>query len=123
MNINRLKKVNTYQIQIFCGLREGYTSKLRAFEEAKSIVQAHVDGVGLCVSITETQFIYTNGYEPGLVIGLINYPRFPSEKEALLSKAMELAEKLMDELKQYRVSVVTPEHTYLLENPSLSAQS
>jgi len=118
-----VKKVETYQIQIFCGLREGYTSMLRAFEEAKSIVQAYVDGVGLCVSITETQFIYTNGHEPGLIIGLINYPRFPSEKEALLSKAMGLAEKLMDELKQYRVSVVTPEYTYLLENPSLLAQS
>ena len=45
---------------------------------------------GLCVTVAPTTYVYTGGAEEGVVIGLINYPKFPSdhinsiENEAIL---------------------------------------
>ena len=74
-------------------------------------IQEYVDRVGLCVSVTPTTFIYTNGCEPGFAIGLINYPRFPAEPSAIREKALELAWLLKDVAQQYKVSVVFPDVT------------
>lgn len=67
--------------------------------------------VGLCVTITPTNYIYTGGEESGVEIGLINYPRFPSTKDVLLSKAKELGERLMLACHQWSFLVMTPDET------------
>ncbi len=49
------------------------------YDKAHEICRAHCDAVGLCVTVTATSYIYTGGEEAGVIVGLINYPRFPSE--------------------------------------------
>lgn len=66
---------------------------------------------GLCVTLTPTEYIYTAGAEDGLIVGLINYPRFPKEPEELLAQARRLAEFLMDRLFQSSCTVQTPTET------------
>ena len=50
---------------------------------------------GSCFTVTPSKFIYTGGEEDGFVIGLVNYPRFPSEPGVLQTRAEALAEKLL----------------------------
>ena len=54
------------------------------------VIQSYVDDVGLCVSVTSTDYRYTNGLEPGFRIGFRNYPRFPSTPLDLLEHAEKL---------------------------------
>ena len=49
------------------------------------------DAQGLCVTITRTNYVYTGGEEAGVIIGLINYARFPSNREEIWAKAEALA--------------------------------
>lgn len=66
---------------------------------------------GLCVTVDPTKFIYTGGEETGAVIGLINYPRFPSQTSELTERARKLAKRLLDATCQLSVLVMTPEST------------
>jgi hypothetical protein len=66
---------------------------------------------GACVTLTPTTYVYTGGAETGLIVGLINYPRFPKDPEALMAQAATLAEFLMDELCQGSCTVQGPELT------------
>lgn len=67
--------------------------------------------VGLCVTVEPVEFIYTGGAEAGVRVGLINYPRFPTTKEALFSAALDLATKLRADLCQHSFSIVGPDET------------
>jgi hypothetical protein len=115
-----MKTTPTYEAQIFCGLQEGYTGLVHDVADAKAICKAFVDTVGLCVTFTETTFIYTEtedtpkGHEPGFGVGLIDYPRFPSTPDEIKAKAIELAGLLKEAFKQHRVSVVCTDETILL---------
>lgn len=72
---------------------------------ARQFLQKYVMD-GACVSISEEQYIYTLGREDGIVVNLINYPRFPKTEEELLDQAITLARKLMIELYQGSCTVV-----------------
>jgi hypothetical protein len=111
-----MKTVVTYWAKIFCGLREGYDGPEHHVGEVERICQRFVDQVGLCVTVTPTTFVYKNGREQGAIVGLINYPRFPSTMEELRHKAFALALLLKRELKQLRVSVMFPHDTVMLED-------
>lgn len=50
---------------------------------------------GLCVTVTPTKFIYTLGEETGAEIGLINYPRSPTNPDDIMEKACRLAHEVM----------------------------
>lgn len=119
-----MKTSRTYWANIYVGFREGYSDTYHTFEEAKDICQKYVDEVGLCATITPTDYIYTNkgvggiGYEPGVIIGLINYPRFPSVSD-VRRKALELAGLFLREFKQNRVTVMFSDHTVMLEREDL----
>ena len=78
---------------------------------AKQAIQNFVDRDGLCVTLSAQTFIYTGGCEEGIRVGLINYPRFPSEPEAIVLKAQKLATHLRVWLGQQSYSIVTPENT------------
>lgn len=75
-------------------------------DKARDVCRRYCMEVGLCVTVTPTEFIYTGGAETGFVVGLLNYPRFPAEPEVLRDKAQALAERLRAELCQW---------SYLLE--------
>lgn len=67
---------------------------------AEQICRAYCDEIGLCVTVTPTHYIYKDGQEQGVVVGLINYPRFPSEPSAIWDKAERLAMLLKVGLEQ-----------------------
>lgn len=69
---------------------------------------------GACVSVAKTVFVYTGGEETGVVVTLINYPRFPASPDELDGKALALAEHLILALHQLSASVETPRETFWL---------
>jgi hypothetical protein len=80
-------------------------------EEAKQIIRRHCKQVGLCVTVEPTTYIYTFGEEAGYKVGFINYPRFPTNGDALHAMAVELGKLLMEETHQGSFTVVGPHYT------------
>lgn len=117
-----MKTVPTYTAEINIGLREGYAGPLIRTSVLKDSVQAYVDEVGLCATFTDTQFIYPGGREPGLKIGLINYPRFPKPNTYVKAQAITIASRLMVLAKQQRVTVVCTDETIMLEQSHTQTQ-
>jgi hypothetical protein len=78
------------------------------YQEAKSACQNYCDLVGLCVTVSKIHYIFTNGDEKGVAVGLINYPRFPSTPEEITARAIELGDLLRERLRQQSYSVQTP---------------
>ncbi len=89
-------QVETYSVQIFMA---------GDVDEAKKICREFCYNFGLCVTVTPTTYIYTGGEEAGFVVGLLNYPRFPTAPAVLFDTAGRLAEELRTRLFQ---------HSYLL---------
>lgn len=79
---------------------------------AKQICRRFCFANGLCVTVSPTDYIYTGGQQAGFVVGLINYPRFPSSPEELFSTAARLAKDLMFDLCEESFSIETPESTH-----------
>lgn len=78
---------------------------------AKRTCRSYCFGVGLCVTVEPVTYIYTGGEEEGVRVGIINYPRFPSDAEKLRLRARELAHQLMHDLYQHSYSIVGPDET------------
>jgi hypothetical protein len=109
-----LTESKSHNVQIWVGLREQYSDTLRTIYDVRSICDTYVNEIGDCVTITPTEFRYKHGYEEGIIVGYINYPRFPRSEEEITKRALNLAERLLIGLKQERVSVTTPKKTYML---------
>ena len=71
---------------------------------------------GYCVTVTPTEYVYAFGQEPGLIVGLINYPRFPATPDEIFKIACEIAEKLRQQLYQDSYSIQTPTETHWFSN-------
>ncbi len=56
----------------------------------KEVIQEYCNSVGLCVTVTDTDFIYTGGSEIGVRIGLRQYPRYPQSETAIMAHAQRL---------------------------------
>ena len=78
---------------------------------AKQTIRAECLRNGLCVTVEPTTFIYTGGEESGIVVGLIQYPRFPAKKLALEARAVDLARKLRRSMFQRSVLVMFLDRT------------
>jgi hypothetical protein len=98
----RREQTSSYPVSIFVA---GDVS------EAREICRAFCDEEGLCVTVTPTTYVYTDGEEAGVIVGLINYPRFPSEPSDIVTAAKLLALELMHKLGQESVTVQTPDET------------
>lgn len=66
---------------------------------------------GLCVTVEPTEFVYTGGAETGVRVGLLNYPRFPSDAAEILDRARALADELRERLCQHSWLIVTPDES------------
>ena len=110
-----MKTVDTFTAQIAVGFKNIDTGNVKSIEYAREICQDYCNKIGLCVTITETEFIYTDGNERGCIVGLINYPRFPSTPEEILKHATRIAYYLMAEYEQYKISIICPDKTYMIE--------
>lgn len=69
---------------------------------------------GLCVTLEPCDYIFTAGLEYGMVVGFINYPRFPQEKEKITARAIQVAKLLKEKLCQSSCAVMTPDETVWL---------
>ena len=105
----------TFTATIYVGVVEGYDGPAHTFEEVRDLLQGYCNTKGFCVTMTQTEFIYTSGIEPGVIVGLIQYPRFPMPEAELEIRAVEIATKLMLKLGQTRVSIVFTDETITLE--------
>ena len=105
----------TFTANIYVGLKEGYEGPTHTFDGARFIIREYVSSIGLCVTITPTEFWYVNGNEPGIIVGLINYPRFPTTPQRIKDMAIELGYQLKDAFKQQRISIVCTDETIMLE--------
>jgi hypothetical protein len=106
--------IPTYTADIYVGAREGYSDKIREPWEFNKCVSDYVNEVKLAATITHLNFQYVDGNEPGVKVGLINYPRFPKSRQQIRDLAFSLAEKLKAEFKQERVTIVFPDDTVML---------
>lgn len=79
--------------------------------QAKQVCREYCYDVGLCVTIEPVDYIYTGGEESGFRIGLINYPRFPTDERDLKEKAGDLVLLLMRRLCQHSWTIVGPRET------------
>ena len=81
--------------------------------KATAICRQFCQDVGYCVTVTETDYVYTDGpeYDPGVIVGLINYPRFPALPEQMWATAKRLAERLREGLGQQSYSIQSPSRT------------
>ncbi len=114
-----MKTVDTYWANIYCGLQKAYSGDIIDIAYAKELCQEFCNKVKLGLTFTPTNFIYVDGSEPGFIVGLINYPRFPSSSFAITNKAHELGKILLKELSQERISIVFPNETVMLEKEDL----
>jgi hypothetical protein len=81
-------------------------------EVAKQALREECMREGLCVTVEQTTFIYTGGEEAGYVVGLLNYPRFPSKPEALRARAEVVMLLLLRATFQHSALMVTPETSH-----------
>ena len=109
-------EIPTFTADIWVGRRVGYTNKIHPMSIAYKIIHEYCNQIGLCVSITETNFIYTardagnttDGEEPGFKVGLINYPLFPQTEGKIKEIAQNLAILLKEAYEQKKVTIVYP---------------
>lgn len=97
-----IKAVSSYPVSIFIA---------GDVNLAKTICREFCDREGLCVTVTPTTYVFTGGEEDGVIIGLINYPRFPTEPGQLQRTAAALAQELREKLEQTSFTIQTPELT------------
>ena len=79
--------------------------------------KAFCNEIGFCVTVTETNFIYTGGSETGFEIGIINYARFPSNYDGLITNAEVLAKRLIEDSFQSSCSIVSSRESIYITKP------
>ena len=79
-------------------------------EVAKQVVREYVR-CGLCVTIEPMLCVYTGGEENGYIVGLRNYPKYPSTLAQIMGHALALAELLRAATFQDSYMVVGPRET------------
>lgn len=79
--------------------------------KAQELCRAYCDETGFCVTVTPTTYIYRDGQASGLVVGLINYPRFPQPEAELWDRAYTIALRLIDGLEQQSCTIQAPDKT------------
>jgi len=110
-----MKKNDTFTANIYLGLQHGYSGGYSSVEEVRAWLQNYCNKVKLGVTLTPTEFIYVDGGEPGIIIGLIKYPRFPKWTSEIKEEAIKIAQGLMKLCHQERISIVFSDETIMLE--------
>jgi hypothetical protein len=81
-------------------------------EAALRICREYCLEIGLCVTVTPTEYIYTGGAEKGFEVGLIQYTPFETTPEEIFNKAKELGKRLAEENCQWSYTILTPEGSH-----------
>jgi hypothetical protein len=113
----------TFTAQIYVGQRADYSDIIIPIEEAENFLHEYCDSVGFCVTITPTKFIYKSisakgvpnkGWEPGFIVGIIQYPLYPTPIPVLRERTEQIAMALKDLYQQNKVSIVYSDETKTL---------
>lgn len=99
----KMRESSSYPVSIFIAAKEA--------EVALNECCIYCDEVGLCVTVTPTVYAYTGGCESGVIVGLINYPRFPKSPEEVWAHAEALAHRLRQRLGQESFTIQAPDKT------------
>lgn len=78
--------------------------------------QSFCNDIGLCVTVTPTNYIYTGGKERGAIVGIKMYPRFPKDKDQLWDEATRLALCILDGANQQSCMINGPDKVIWLSN-------
>lgn len=81
------------------------------YTKAVKCAREYCDDIGFCVTVTQTRYVYRYGEEDGVIVGLINYPRFPKTEQEIRQHAIDLANRLRIELDQESFSIQGPYET------------
>jgi hypothetical protein len=108
--------IPTFTATLYVGFKDRDAGTEATMADVLDIIQQHVTENSRCVSVTPTTFVYRDGRENGAAIGLINYPRFPTDHFDIRTRAITLGYLLMSRLRQYRVSIVMGSETILLSD-------
>ncbi len=98
----RVVEVSSYPVSIFMA---------GDIERAKVFCQEYVDQQPWCVTITATDYIHPGVRDAGFVVGLIHYPRFPTEPAVIWAKAEDIAAYLRRRLGQQSYTIQAPDKT------------
>jgi ferredoxin len=98
-NIKHEMHAATYWVKIFIS---------GPIDIAKQTCRTACLAEGLCVTVDPTTYIYTGGEEAGVVVGLIQYPRFVKSEMDIWRRAVDLAMDLLGDMKQHSVLVQDP---------------
>ena len=110
---------DSYNVSLYVGFKNIETNTEFPIDLAKSICREYCDKVGLCVSVTQTTFIYTKGNENGCIVGFINYPRFPQTNEQIFNHAINIAKLLKEKYQQNKVTIVAPNKTLMISDDEI----
>lgn len=95
-----------------------------AYDQAVIACRGYCDEVGMCVTVTPTKYVYTDGETAGVAVGFINYGRFPSDPETIFGHARTLAHRLIFALGQDSASIVASDRTlWISKRPEDGAPS
>lgn len=119
MNKFTYTTVTSYNYTLYIGLKDRASGLIYDKKDALNVIQDYCDKNGLCVSVTDVDYIYTNGNEPGLALGFINYPRFPKADVSIKKDVITIAQLLMTQLSQIRASIVHKDSTIMITNTNL----
>jgi hypothetical protein len=98
----KIKSLKTFTCEICIGGN---------YDDAIRICKEFCNEIGCCVTCTKTEFIYTNGQESGILIRLVQYPRFPKLDSFISDDALELTKKLINGLYQQSALIISNNET------------
>ena len=115
----KIKIKDTYEVSLYIGSvneetkevfsRDDLIKEIALFQESQPQT--------IPVRVTETLFISETDYaELGWELAVISYPRIETKQTYLVLFMKKLALRLLDNLKQKRICVVTPSDTVMYEN-------
>ena len=105
-----MKETESYKAEIFIAGSLG---------DIRSLCQWYANR-GLCVTVTETLYIYKGGRSRGAIVGLINYAKHPSSRDKIWAHAMSLAKSLLAWTNQDDCTIQDHEKSLLLEQKDLT---
>jgi len=86
------------------------------YADAQRVCREFCFKYGACVTVTPTEYVYTGGQEAGVIVGFINYPRFPKSLDEIQDQAQELAKELCHQLYQKSYTIEGPNETVWFSN-------
>lgn len=86
------------------------------YDVAVAVCQDFCNTDPTCVTVTKTNYIYTNGSQEGICVRMIQYPRFPTPVVDLEDQAERLAYALFLGLDQDSYSIEFPDFTLWFSN-------